>query len=58
MQEKLFGIEKPKREYYLNVEIQNKIMKYYIGINPDFKKAVENYMKHEPKLRHQMAEVF
>ena len=57
-QEKLFGIEKPKRKYCLNVEIQNKIMEYYIDKNSNFKKAVENYMKPEPKLRDQMAEVF
>ena len=42
-QNKLFGKEQPKREYKLNTELQDEIIRFYKDKNPEFEEAAENY---------------
>ena len=42
---KLFGKQKPKKDYDLTIEAQNKIMGYYKNKNRRFRKAAARFMK-------------
>ena len=48
---KLFGKEQPKREYHLNNQAQEIIVKYYEDKNPNLKKTTESYKKLKPHKR-------
>ena len=53
---KLFGKQKPKKDYDLTIETQNKIMEYYK--NRRFRKAAVRFMKLSPQLKQENAEVY